>query len=282
MKCNHNQSSFLFSTNDFESKTYEFRKCRTCGLIYHLPPATGEQLDQHYNNYGLYSKEEYFQRELNLRKVQIEKLGRQLIKKLGSKNLKVLEIGSANGILLYWLRELFEFEVYGIELDPISSEYAKKLIEPDHIFVGHTENARFIDGSFDLVIMNQVIEHLPDPATVLHATKKALKPKGALYITTPNFGGISFRFLKDKWKNTCPNDHISMFSVKSLHRYLHDAGFKNLIVRSIGLSITSRRKGNAEYKITLPKVLDLVIRIIGKCLGLTNFGDGLFAYAWKE
>ena len=132
---------------------------------------------------------------------------------------------------MYWLRELFEFEVYGIELDPISSEYAKKLIEPDHIFVGHTENAPFIDGSFDLVIMNQVIEHLPDPATVLHATKKALKPKGALYITTPNFGGISFRFLKDKWKNTCPNDHISMFSVKSLHRYLHDAGFKNLIVR---------------------------------------------------
>ena len=48
------------------------------------------------------------------------------------------------------------------------------------------------------------------------------------------------------------------------------------------LSITSRRKGKAEYKISLPKVLDLVVRIIGKCLGLTNFGDGLFAYAWKE
>ena len=98
------------------------------------------------------------------------------------------------------------------------------------------------DGSFDLVIMNQVIEHLPDPSTVLHATKKALKPKGALYHNS-KFWWDFFRFLKDKWKNTCPNDHISMFSVKSLHRYLHDAGFKNLIVRSIGLSITSRRKG---------------------------------------
>ena len=282
MKCNHDYSSFLFSTNDFESKTYEFRKCRASGLIYHLPPATEEQLEQHYNNYGLYSKEEYFQRELNLRKVQIEKLGRQLIKKLGSKNLKVLEIGSANGILLYWLQELFEFEVYGIELDPISSEYAKQLIDPDHIFVRHTEKAPFIDGSFDLVIMNQVIEHMPDPIMVLHAAKKALKLKGALYVTTPNFGGISFRLLKDKWKNTCPNDHISMFSVKSLHHYLHDAGFKNLIVRSVGLSITSRRKGKAEYKVSLPKALNLVLRIIGKFLGLTKFGDGLYAYAWKE
>ena len=61
----------------------------------------------------------------------------------------------------------------GSDLQRIRTE----LIEPDHIFVGHTENAPFIDGSFDLVIMNQVIEHLPDPATVLHATKKALKPK---------------------------------------------------------------------------------------------------------
>ena len=33
-----------------------------------------------------------------------------------------------------------------------------------------------------------------------------------------------------------------MFSVKSLHRYLHDAGFKNLIVKSVGLSITSMEK----------------------------------------
>ena len=145
-----------------------------CGLIYHLPPATGEQLT------NITTITDYIVRKNISKRTELEKYRlktwTQHDQKLGSKTLQVLEIGSANGILLYWLRELFEFEVYGIELDPISSEYAKKLIEPDHIFVGHTENAPFIDGSFDLVIMNQVIEHSVDPATWFFMQQRKHKP----------------------------------------------------------------------------------------------------------
>lgn len=281
MHCDHIKTKKLFSTDDFHCKTYDFLKCEECKLIFHTHRSTAQELEVHYNNYGMYSDQQYFQKELKRRQYSYQKLGCQLIEKLGKNDLKVLEIGSANGILLYWLRELFGFEVYGIELDPISSQYAKKLIGEDRVFVGHTHQAPFLDESFDLVIMDQVIEHLAEPFVVLEEAKRALKPGGAIYISTPNFGGISFKFLKSKWKNTSPNDHISMFSVESLQYYLTKSGYSNCTAKSAGLSITARRNGDREYSIKLPKFIGFCFLVIGKLLSYTKIGDGLYAYAYK-
>ena len=51
------------------------------------------------------------------------------------------------------------------------------------------ENHRFPykDGSFDVVIFGEIIEHLlNDPCKVLREIKRFLKPNGSLILTTPN------------------------------------------------------------------------------------------------
>ncbi len=51
------------------------------------------------------------------------------------------------------------------------------------------------DGSVDLVLLTQVLEHVPDPASVLAEMARVLKPGGTLYATVP-FGTVDwFRWL---------------------------------------------------------------------------------------
>ena len=40
-------------------------------------------------------------------------------------------------------------------------------------------------GKYDLVLMTQVLEHLPEPAKVLRELYRVLKPGGTLWLSTP-------------------------------------------------------------------------------------------------
>jgi 2-polyprenyl-3-methyl-5-hydroxy-6-metoxy-1,4-benzoquinol methylase len=46
-------------------------------------------------------------------------------------------------------------------------------------------------ASFDTVISCETIEHLPDPAAALREVARVLKPGGRLFLTTPNYFGLT-------------------------------------------------------------------------------------------
>ena len=81
------------------------------------------------------------------------------------------------------------------------------------------------DGSLDLVIMCQILEHLYDPAAALRSISRKLAPKGLLLIETPNIGGIDYHLFKKKYWGAChfPR-HFHLFTVDSLIRVVGDAG----------------------------------------------------------
>ncbi len=55
----------------------------------------------------------------------------------------------------------------------------------------------YADGTFDLVISMDVIEHLPDPEPWLRQNIRVLKPGGHLFLTTPNYGSPSLVMLEN-------------------------------------------------------------------------------------
>jgi SAM-dependent methyltransferase len=61
----------------------------------------------------------------------------------------------------------------------------KKYRQPDYV----CDLARIpvADGRFDHVLLTQVLEHLPEPATVLVELHRVLKPGGTLWLTAPLF-----------------------------------------------------------------------------------------------
>jgi SAM-dependent methyltransferase len=65
-------------------------------------------------------------------------------------------------------------------------------------------------GSFSVVTLIEVIEHIPDPLPFLRNVRRFLKPDGLLFLTTGNSAPYRNRFLK--WRHIHPEVHVSYFN----------------------------------------------------------------------
>ena len=102
------------------------------------------------------------------------------------------------------------------------------------------------DGAFDLVICNEVLEHLFDPLSALREARRVLAPGGRLIATVPNvaywrrrldlagFGrwnpGGDDRSVTEPWRDP----HLRFFTPRTLRVVLERAGFTELEVGGHG------------------------------------------------
>jgi SAM-dependent methyltransferase len=114
----------------------------------------------------------------------------------------VLDIGSGVGTFVLACRRR-GLSAFGIEPDLIgqgggvtSIQIAKLRLESQVFAVALGEGLPFRDQAFDLVTMNQVMEHASDQRAVLHQAGRVLKPGGAIYIACPNY----LRFYEPHYK----------------------------------------------------------------------------------
>jgi ubiquinone/menaquinone biosynthesis C-methylase UbiE len=115
---------------------------------------------------------------------------------------KILDIGSGVGSFVAGCRDR-GFTAYGIEPDRIgagagltSIQIAARRLQ-DSVFVsGVGECLPFADKSFDLISLNQVIEHVASQQAVIHEAARVLKPGGAMYVACPNY----LRFYEPHYK----------------------------------------------------------------------------------
>jgi len=77
-----------------------------------------------------------------------------------------------------------ESKITGIDIDPGVRQKAPAHLQ-DRIIVGDLLETRF-DAPFDIITMEMVIEHLPDPAAFLRKCSDLLAPGGVLTVSTPN------------------------------------------------------------------------------------------------
>ena len=91
-------------------------------------------------------------------------------------------------------------------------------------------------GAFDVVTALEVVEHLPDPQATLAAMHEALRPEGVLYLTTPNAGGLSSRWLGTRWSVVSPPEHLQLFTANGLHALCSATGFRERRIEAHGLN----------------------------------------------
>jgi SAM-dependent methyltransferase len=79
-------------------------------------------------------------------------------------------------------------------------------------------------GSFDVITLLDVIEHLPSPRETVATLAQHLNPGGVLVVTTGDFGAVSARLAGARWRLMTPPQHLWFFSQASMRRMMTSLG----------------------------------------------------------
>lgn len=128
---------------------------------------------------------------------------------------RLLELGCAYGFFLQEARR--HFEVGGIELAEEAAEHCRK--SGLNVATGIADEATLAGfGNVDVIVLLDVIEHLPDPRETLALCLKRLNPGGILVLSTGDFGSLSARLAGSGWRLMTPPQHLWFFSEQSIRR----------------------------------------------------------------
>ena len=123
----------------------------------------------------------------------LEGIRGQLFSDWIGKNKKVLDLGGRDGTLTkYFIKKN---NVTLADIDENALQYAKNNYHVETIKVDLNQSLPFQDNSFDVVVMAEVLEHLPYPNITLAEIKRVLKTNGKFIGNLP----LAYH-LKDRWQ----------------------------------------------------------------------------------
>lgn len=132
-----------------------------------------------------------------------------------STNFNVLEIGCAEGEFLTMVHDaLPQASLFGLDINQSAIEIAKSRNIQTHL--GYIEDFALQNiGKFDVILMFQVLEHIPNIDSFLRSATQALNKGGILIIAVPN--SDSFILKLDRYHTlNLPPHHMGWWNEKSL------------------------------------------------------------------
>ncbi len=135
----------------------------------------------------------------------------------------MLDIGCGGGLFtIRCAHAIGSNEVYGIEID--EQKTAEARTRGVNCFCGDASNRfSFDDEWFELIIANQVLEHVFDVDNMLSECRRILKKKGILILSTPNLGALYQKVLLLFGKQPT-NLHVSKIQVGNFLTGVETAG----------------------------------------------------------
>ena len=115
------------------------------------------------------------------------------IELMGDKMGRLLDVGCASGDFADFLGGCYDY--HGVDNDPERVEVAERR-GLDVIRLDLNYELPFQNRTFDIVLMGEIIEHMPNPSSLLAEAARVLNDDGIIVGSTPNAGNPS-RYIVD-------------------------------------------------------------------------------------
>jgi SAM-dependent methyltransferase len=159
----------------------------------------------------------------NLRKDNFKKLLKS-IKSLKPNGGNLIDVGCAHG----WFLEtaINDFDVFGLE--PDKHVYDATVSRGLPVRIGYFPDGLDDNEKFDVIVFNDVIEHIPDIEHILASCYQRLNEDGLLVLNLPSSSGVFYRlskifcyfgfpgFFERLWQKGLPSPHLHYFNLANL------------------------------------------------------------------
>lgn len=154
---------------------------------------------------------------------------------------RVVEFGCRYGALLATFCD--GNEVVGIDIDAHALEICTSVHGVETHLVNLNDRVPLPDGSFDVVVISEVLEHLPYPDITLAEAARVLRPGGLIVGSVPNATRLRnrLRFLLTGIVEM-DRTHLQHFSPKSL-RHVLERWFTKVEVELVGGHLARLNRG---------------------------------------
>ena len=178
-----------------------------------------------------------------------------------------LEVGCGTGAFAAHLKTVRQeagtpLEVWGVEMDAAAAGQAA--LSLDKVLQGDVASvlSDLPAGYFDVIILNDVIEHILEPESLLKSLRPLLKPGGHLVASIPNvryFFNVVDLAVHGRWDYTdegiLDRTHLRFFTRSSMLNLLAGCGFE--VISTVGINPTGSGKFRLANLLTLGRWSDM-------------------------
>jgi len=161
----------------------------------------------------------------------------QVMKLTKKKKGRWLDIGCGSGELLYYLEKRYKWDGVGFDINGPGVKLAQRhglTVYKSDLFGYHKDHKQ----RFDVVSATGYFDLVSYPVRHLRVISKLLEPRGLLMVSHPRFDSVSGELIKLFPENAirlCSSLDKSVFTDKSMRKFLRDNGFKIIYEWRFGL-----------------------------------------------
>ncbi|MBF0296372.1 MAG: class I SAM-dependent methyltransferase [Magnetococcales bacterium] len=208
---------------------YGYYRCSQCGMIQIHPfpdlCALRKAYDIDYHGHASGAQRGYIIEKLLEVNDLLIRFG---LKKYLKPGCAILDVGCGSGAFLEKLKFIHPMRLDGIDF----SIKAVQMAQAKGIMIYHGVFADFPspDGVYDVIFMNNYLEHVIDPMGELLKARRLLKAGGLLVGEVPNFKSFDQWLFGKYWGGNHVPRHTFQFAPQSLSDLLEKAGYQQISI----------------------------------------------------
>ncbi len=165
-----------------------------------------------------------------------------------------IEFGCSNGLFSKSLKERYQAECWGVDLNPESIDQAARHLDRAILGEAITVLEHLPADYFDCLICNDFLEHLPYPELFIHKIAGSMKQGAFLVASLPNvrsWSNILELVIHKDWRykesGTLDKTHLRFYTIRSLRRFLEECNLEIEVIQ-----------GTRPSKSLIFKILDIL------------------------